>query len=181
MRPKILVINGHPDPSATRFCAALAGAYATGAQRAGAATMVVDLGSVLADARPMDVELRDAIAAADALAVAYPLWTGDAPPLLKGFLADAAKPVVRTIVTMELPSLFYRDSRAAACDLIGSIGLINPAERSGWLARVAKSGELDGQRLGKQVRRRERWASVRGVFGRPPYMTVPRLEPRFAT
>jgi len=180
MRPKILVINGHPDPSATRFCAALANAYATGALRAGAATMVVDLGSVLADGRPMDVELRAAIAAADALAVVYPLWTGDAPPLLKRFLADAAKPVVRTIVTMELPSLFYRDSRAA-CDLIGSIGLINPAERAGWLARVAESGEKDGQRLGRQVRRRERWASVRGVFGRPPYMTVPRLEPRFAT
>jgi putative NADPH-quinone reductase len=190
MRPKILVINGHPDPSATRFCAALAQAYAAGAQRAGAATMIVDLSCNPADGGPLDIGLRDAIAAADAIAIVHPLWTSEAPPLLKQFLelafgGDAARRVARTIVTMDLPSLFYRagtgEVPSAARDLIGSVGLINAAERAGWLARVAKSGENDGARLERQARRRERWAAALRPFGRrTARATAPRLEPAFA-
>src|ERR1700739_4122033 len=86
MRSKILVVNGHPDPSPARFCAALSRAYVQGAQRAGAATMLIDMTCVPAGGGPLDVGLRDAIASADRVAIVFPLWASEAPPALLRFL-----------------------------------------------------------------------------------------------
>ena len=43
----ILVINGHPDPSPERLAAALAKAYAEGAETAGHQVRRIDIGAVV--------------------------------------------------------------------------------------------------------------------------------------
>jgi putative NADPH-quinone reductase len=98
MPRRILVINGHPDPSPTRFAAALAGAYVRGASGAGHQIRRIDVGALdfpllrsqaeFTDSTPPEVirEAQEAIAWADHLVLIFPLWLGGAPAVLKGFL-----------------------------------------------------------------------------------------------
>jgi putative NADPH-quinone reductase len=101
MTRKILVINGHPDPSPKRFVAALTAAYAEAAVAAGHQVRRIDVGTLdfaLLRSRA-DFEDHDpppAIAAAqqdlvwaDHLVIFHPLWMGSAPALLKGFFEQA--------------------------------------------------------------------------------------------
>lgn len=136
---RITVIDGHPDPDPGRFIHALAVSYANGAAAAGhevrrvaLAHMSFPLLGSRQDWESDDVpgEIRDAqeaIAWAEHLVILYPLWLGDVPALLKGFLeqvmrpgfafdAPAGKrPVKRlkgrsalVVVTMGMPAMFYR-------------------------------------------------------------------------
>jgi putative NADPH-quinone reductase len=95
---RILLINGHPDPRPERFCAALAEAYAAGAADAGHDLRRVDVGALsfplirTAEEFEGQVEPPDIIIAqeqirwADHLVFIYPLWLGEQPAILKGFL-----------------------------------------------------------------------------------------------
>jgi putative NADPH-quinone reductase len=104
MGRRILLIQGHPDPTQAHLCHALADAYAEGAREAGHAVRTVDVGRldvpVLRSAEDWEhgtlpAGLADAQAAiewAEHLVVLFPLWLGDMPALLKAFLEQVLRP-----------------------------------------------------------------------------------------
>lgn len=137
---KILLIEGHPDPAGSHLCHALAGAYAEGAEKGGHGVRRVHVaaldfpllrtqtdwlhGSVPSTLR----QAQEDIAWAQHLVLFFPLWLGDMPALLKGFLEQVARPgfafhadggnpmekkalagrSARVVVTMGMPALVYR-------------------------------------------------------------------------
>jgi putative NADPH-quinone reductase len=100
----IVIIDGHPDPSHSRLCHALADAYAEGATAAGHEVARVTVGRIdfpilrskdefEADSVPAPlVPSQEAIARADHLVIVYPLWLGAMPALLKAFLEQVFRP-----------------------------------------------------------------------------------------
>jgi putative NADPH-quinone reductase len=94
----VLIINGHPDPSPERFCAALAKAYAAGARAAGHPVREIAVGNlefpmIRSRATFEDSAVPPAILAAqedirwaDHVVIVHPLWLGSAPAVLKGFI-----------------------------------------------------------------------------------------------
>lgn len=104
MGTRILLIEGHPDPTAGRFNHALAEAYATAAVAAGhelrrvqVATLDFPLlrsqhewehGAVPPALLPVQAD----ILWAQHLVFVFPLWLGGMPALLKGFLEQVARP-----------------------------------------------------------------------------------------
>ena len=92
---RIFLLDGHPDPSPERFCAALADAYAGGARRSGHELRRFDLGSMefpLLRSRE-DFEhgpvaedaarVQDAIKWAEHIVIIHPTWMGSQPALLR--------------------------------------------------------------------------------------------------
>ena len=140
MGKNILLIQGHPDSSRDHLCHALADAYATGAADGGHTvrySMVAQLDFPLlrsqreweqAEAPAGLRQTQEDIRWAQHLVLVYPLWLGDMPALLKGFLEQVARPgfafardkltplakkplagrSARVIVTMGMPTLVYR-------------------------------------------------------------------------
>jgi putative NADPH-quinone reductase len=100
----ILLIQGHPDAVTPHLCHALASSYAAGAQAAGAEvrwTKVAELDFPLLRSQQAWEEgelpegLRQAqedIRWAEHIVLFFPLWLGDMPALLKGFLEQVARP-----------------------------------------------------------------------------------------
>jgi len=92
---RIFLLDGHPDPSPERFCAALADAYADGARRSGHEVRRLDLGAmaipvlrsrddfVKGPLAPDAAHVQDAISWADHIVVIHPLWLGSQPALLR--------------------------------------------------------------------------------------------------
>lgn len=140
MGKRVLLIQGHPDASRAHFCHALADAYAAGAGAAGHEVRRVDVArldfpllrsqSEWEDGQ-LPAGLREAQAAigwAEHLVLFFPLWLGDMPAVLKGFLEQVARPdfafggrgdnpfahkrlagrSARVVVTMGMPALVYR-------------------------------------------------------------------------
>lgn len=136
---KITLIQGHPDPAGGHLDHAFADAYATGATQAGHALRRVEIASLqfplLRSKRdfehgatpPALVPAQAAIAWADHLVFIYPIWLGDMPALLKGFLEQTLRPgfafdyldggevqmnltgrSARLVVTMGMPAIAYR-------------------------------------------------------------------------
>jgi len=138
MEPRrILIINGHPDPSSDRLCAALAEAYAKGAKACGHAVRRACLGQlevpVLASQAEFDTPPPAHIAALQAdiawsqhLVLVFPLWLGGAPAKLKALLEQLMRAdfgfetskggmaarlrgrSARLIVTMGMPGAVYQ-------------------------------------------------------------------------
>lgn len=140
MSGHILIVQGHPDGGRWHLCHALAHAYADGARGAGHAVEKVE--PALLDFpllrsgeewqhEPVPealVPAQQALARASHLVLVYPLWLGDMPALLKGFLEQVARPgfaiaadgrnplragllggrSARIIVTMGMPAPVYR-------------------------------------------------------------------------
>jgi putative NADPH-quinone reductase len=136
---RIALIDAHPDAEPARFIHALADAYAEGAaegqhevRRIKLATLDFPLIRSRDDWQSGQVppairEAQETIAWADHLAFFYPMWLGDMPALLKGFLEQLFRPnfafryrenglpekllagkSARVVVTMGMPGLFYR-------------------------------------------------------------------------
>lgn len=137
---RILMIQGHPDPAGGRLCHALADAYAEGAASAGHAVRRIEVaaldfpllrtqadwqhGTVPASLSPAQ---RDLVWAQHVV-LFFPLWMGDMPALLKGFIEQVARPGLngeppadgamppkglkgrsaRVVVTMGMPAIVYR-------------------------------------------------------------------------
>jgi len=137
---RILLIDAHPDPTGKHLCSALADAYAQGAQEAGHAVRRVRVaqldfpllrnqqdwehGQLPASLKPA----QDDVAWAHHLVLFFPLWLGDMPAVLKGFLEQIARPGLafkpkgdnpfggkgltgrsaRIVCTMGMPALLYR-------------------------------------------------------------------------
>jgi putative NADPH-quinone reductase len=134
---RILVIDAHPDPDPARFVHALAAAYLRGAS--GRETRLITLAELdfplLRSAHdwmegtvpPAILKAQKDIAWAEHIVFLYPLWLGDVPALLKGFLEQVMRPgfalsyrgrrfpkkllkgrSARIVVTMGMPAFFYR-------------------------------------------------------------------------
>jgi len=135
---RILIIDGHPDGDPARLIHALADAYEAGAADAGhevrrIAIAALDFPLLRSKRDWEEGEPVPAIRAAQAdvawaehIVFLYPLWLGDVPALLKGFLEQVARPgfaigsrsgvnggllkgrSARVVVTMGMPGFFYR-------------------------------------------------------------------------
>jgi putative NADPH-quinone reductase len=137
---RILLIQGHPDAKAPHLCHALEEAYAGGAAEAGHELRRVEVATLDFPLLRSDDEwqkgplpaglqqAQDNIAWAQHLVVFFPLWLGDMPALLKGFLEQVARPgfafhddgnggfgkkglsgrSARVVVTMGMPAMVYR-------------------------------------------------------------------------
>ncbi len=141
MGKRVLIIQGHPDPAGLHWGHALADSYAQGARDSGHEvrwTQVAALDFPLLrsqkdwESGEVPSNLRQAqadILWAEHLVVFFPLWLGDMPALLKGFLEQVARPgfafhykegsaafsakglkgrSARVVVTMGMPALVYR-------------------------------------------------------------------------
>jgi putative NADPH-quinone reductase len=140
MPRQIAIIQGHPDPQGGHYGHALAEAYAAGAREAGHGVEIIPVAELdfpllrtqagwMEGAPPADIErAQQAVARADHLVIIYPLWHGDMPALLKGFLEQALRPgfaighpdrpgvyakllkgrSARIVVTMGMPAFVYR-------------------------------------------------------------------------
>ena len=101
---KILIINGNPDPSSERLSAALAEAYASGAEAAGHEVRRVTIGQIdfpilrsaaeFTDGPPPTViaAVQRDIKWADHMVLVFPLWLGGLPALTKGFFEQVFRP-----------------------------------------------------------------------------------------
>jgi putative NADPH-quinone reductase len=101
---RILIIQGHPDPSEPHFNHALADAYARGAEDHGHDVRRVEVAKLdfpllrspeqwMKGQIPQGlVEAQHAIGWAQHLVIFFPLWLGGMPALLKGFMEQVARP-----------------------------------------------------------------------------------------
>ena len=137
---RIVLIQGHPDAQAPHLCHALAQAYADGATAAGHEVRQIDVATIdfalLRSQHEWELGLLPAVlkpAQADIgwaqhIVLFFPLWLGDMPALLKGFLEQVARPgfafpgermhplaakglsgrSARVVVTMGMPAMLYR-------------------------------------------------------------------------
>jgi putative NADPH-quinone reductase len=137
---RIVLIQGHPDPDHDHLCRALESAYAAGAAEAGHAVRRIDVASLDFPLLRSQEEwehghlpatlqaAQDDIAWARHIVFFFPLWLGDMPAMIKGFLEQVARPgfafpaggtnpllakglkgrSARVIVTMGMPTFVYR-------------------------------------------------------------------------
>jgi putative NADPH-quinone reductase len=140
MAKRIVLIQGHPDASVKHFGHALADAYTLGAAEAGHELRTVEVARLEFPLLRSQAEwqggplpralkpAQEAIAWAEHLALFFPIWLGDMPALLKGFLEQVARPgfafrsdganpfsqkglsgrSARIVVTIGMPALLYR-------------------------------------------------------------------------
>lgn len=100
----ITLIQGHPDTAPDRFCRALADTYARSARAAGHTVEIIDVARLdfpllrskadyeMAGAPASLHPAQEAIQRANHIVVVFPLWLGDLPALLKGFLEQILRP-----------------------------------------------------------------------------------------
>lgn len=101
---KIVVVEGHPDPSPDHLNRALADRYADAAIAAGHEVRRIRVGQLdfpllrssddfaLGQTPPQIHDAQRDIAWADHLAFFFPLWIGDMPSLMKAFLEQTFRP-----------------------------------------------------------------------------------------
>ena len=160
MSKRIVLIQGHPDASVPHFCHALADAYAQGAMEADHAVRRVETARLDFPLLRSQVEWRDgalpaslaeaqqSIAWAEHVLLLFPLWLGDMPALLKGFLEQVMRPgfafdeqagnpfskalkgrSARVVVTMGMPAALYRfyfrahSLKALERNILGFVGI----------------------------------------------------------
>ena len=140
MGKHILMIQGHPDGSQHHLCHALEDAYVHGATAAGHEIRRINVATLdfpLLRSQheweqgllpPGLAQTQAAIKWAEHMVLFFPLWLGDMPALLKGFLEQVARPgfafsregksplankgligrSARVVVTMGMPATIYR-------------------------------------------------------------------------
>ncbi|MFO1286609.1 MAG: NAD(P)H-dependent oxidoreductase [Rubrivivax sp.] len=138
---RVLLLQAHPDAGRPHLLTTLAAAYGEGAQGAGHSVRRIDVAALdfplLKSAEDWNqgetpsslLPAQEAIAWAEHVVLFFPLWLGDMPALLKGFLEQVARPgfafrkdgganpfahkaltgrSARVVVTMGMPALVYR-------------------------------------------------------------------------
>jgi putative NADPH-quinone reductase len=135
---KIMIVVGHPQRNT--LCEALGKAYKAGAESAGHEVRLFSLAEMTFDPilhegyrrmQPLEPDLRtayEALTACDHLVIIFPLWCGDMPALLKGFIERILQPDLiarentenamnwsifsnksaRIVMTMGMPVSIYR-------------------------------------------------------------------------
>jgi len=183
---RILLLQGHPDGRTPHLCHALASAYAEGAQASGHEVRSVDVAALDFPLLRSQQEwehgalpegLRDAqqaIAWAEHIVIFFPLWLGDMPALLKGFLEQVARPgfafgagprtaftskgltgrSARVVVTMGMPALAYRwffrahSVKSLERNILGFVG-IAPVDET----LIGGAGQVDPQAARKWLKK----------------------------
>ncbi|MES2401763.1 MAG: NAD(P)H-dependent oxidoreductase [Pseudomonadota bacterium] len=158
---RILLIDAHPDPEAEHLTQVLVEAYAAGAIQSGHELRRVRLATLdfpllrsqhAWQHHPLPAVLQpaqDGIEWAQHIVLFFPLWLGDMPALLKGFLEQVARPgfafspeggnpmgrkrltgrSARVVVTMGMPALVYRwyfkahSVRSLERNILGFVGM----------------------------------------------------------
>lgn len=137
---RILIVQGHPDAGAAHLGHALAAAYAEGARQAGCELRSIEVARLdfplLRSQQEWEQgtlpaglqQAQQDVAWAQHIVFFFPLWLGDMPALLKGFLEQVARPgfafgsgartaftskglrgrSARVVVTMGMPAFVYR-------------------------------------------------------------------------
>jgi len=179
---RILLIQGHPDAGEHRLCRALEDAYAGGAAIRGHDVRRIDVATLdfplLRSQHDWEngvlpPSLNDAQAAikwAEHMVFFFPLWLGDMPALLKGFLEQVARPgfafsregknplankgltgrSARVVVTMGMPALVYRwyfrahSIKSLERNILGFVG-ISPVDET----LIGMAGNLNADAAGK--------------------------------
>jgi putative NADPH-quinone reductase len=103
MGKRVLLIQGHPDVGSAHLCRALEDAYAAGAREEGHEMRRIDVGTLdfpllksqdewEHGALPPALQQAQAdILWSEHLVFFFPLWLGDMPAILKGFLEQVAR------------------------------------------------------------------------------------------
>lgn len=159
---RIVLIQGHPDPLIHHLGHALADAYAEGAQAGGHEVRRIEVAYLdfpllrtqqdwMSGNLPTTLQAaQNDIGWAQHLVLFFPLWLGDMPALLKGFLEQVARPgfafkageggnpferkglagrSARVVVTMGMPALVYRwyfrahSVRSLERNILGFVGI----------------------------------------------------------
>ncbi len=185
----ILIVQGHPDASAPHLCHALADAYAEGAEAGGHALRRISVAEEPVtflrsrkeyDEGPLPEYARaaqEAVAWADHIVLVFPLWAGGMPALLRAWFEQCFRESfvmevkdgrmvrhlkgksARLIVTMGMPSLFYRwyfgqpgtkllrrsvlgfaGVRPVHQTLIGLVDRMTPQKAEGWFETLRALG-----------------------------------------
>ena len=147
---KIVIIQGHPDPSEERLCRALAKAYGKGAQAAGHSVITVDPArmdfpllssqkdwdSGIDGTPPTLLEAQAEILSADHFVLIYPLWLGTMPARLKGFLEQVLRPGVALSNDGQFPGGLMKGKSAR---VVVTMGMPAPVYRWFFFAHSLKS------------------------------------------
>lgn len=184
MSKRILLIQGHPDPRPERLLYQLLSAYQTAAIAAGHAVRTINIAH-------LDFPLlrtqedwehgqvpetlqgaQEDIKWAEHLVFFFPLWLGDMPALLKGFLEQVARPnfaftaeggnpfahkglkgrSARVVVSMGMPALVYRwyfrahSLKSLERNILGFVG-IGPINET----LIGMTGNLDAKGVRKWI------------------------------
>ncbi len=182
---KILLIQGHPDTTTSHLCHSLAQAYAEGAREAGHEVRTTDVASLDFPLLRSQHEwehgqlpaglsaAQEDIHWADHIVLFFPLWLGDMPALLKGFLEQVARPgfafdpsagnpfkarkltgrSARVVVTMGMPAAVYRlyfrahSVKSLERNILGFVGIALVHE-----TLVGLAGDLESKQAQKWLR-----------------------------
>ncbi len=146
MPPNILIIQGHPDESASHFCHALADSYREGAESAGHSVSEVRIGTLdfpllrnetewsRGEAPEALLPAQELIRAADHLVFVYPVWLGTMPALMKGFLEQTFRPGFAFDEAARQGSGGVRPLKGKSARVIVSMGMPGPVYR--WFYRA---------------------------------------------
>jgi putative NADPH-quinone reductase len=181
---RILLIQGHPDATLPHLGHALEDAYASGAIAAGHEVRRVKVATLdfpllrsqeaweHGELPPSLAEAQADVAWAQHLVLFFPLWLGDMPAMLKGFLEQIARPgfafkgdggnpfgrkglagrSARVVVTMGMPALVYRwyfrahSVKSLERNVLGFVGIAPVRETLiGLVDRLDEAGVADWQ------------------------------------
>jgi putative NADPH-quinone reductase len=189
---RVLLIQGHPDTGAGHLCRALEDAYADGARDGGHELRRIDVGLLdfpLLKSQdewehgalpPSLQQAQDDILWAEHIVFFFPLWLGDMPALLKGFLEQVERPgfafsregknpfgkqglkgrSARLVVTMGMPAFVYRvwfrahSIKSLRRNMLGFVGIAPVGD-----TLVGMAGTMD-------ARRAARWMDRMHALGR---------------
>lgn len=176
-----MLVQGHPDPSREHLCHMLEDAYAKAALLAGHELRRVSVAGLdfplLRTQRDWEhgklpetlQQAQDDIGWCEHLVLIFPLWLGDMPALLKGFLEQVARPgfafhgqadnplkekalkgrSARIVVTMGMPALVYRwyfrahSIKSLERNILGFVGISPVRETLFGLAGDAGHDKVD--------------------------------------
>ncbi|WP_426173770.1 NAD(P)H-dependent oxidoreductase [Massilia sp. TWR1-2-2] len=140
MFKRVLLIQGHPDSGGGHLCGALEEAYARGAVEGGHELRRIDIAALdfpllrsqdeweHGPLPPTLLQSQQDILWSQHIVIFFPLWLGDMPAMLKGFLEQVERPgfafsgdarnpfarkglkgrSARLVVTMGMPAVVYR-------------------------------------------------------------------------
>lgn len=184
---RILLIQGHPDAVTRHLGHALEDAYAQGAQSAGHEVRRVSVAQIDfpllrtqqdwegGTLPPSLIQSQIDIAWSQHIVLFFPLWLGDMPALLKGFLEQVARPgfafkqdgknpfthkgltgrSARVVVTMGMPALLYRwyfrahSVKSLERNVLGFVG-ISPVSET-LIGMVDNLGDTGVQKWGTKL------------------------------
>lgn len=147
----ISIINGHPDPSPGRFCAALCAAYCEGAREAGHTVAEVAVGALdlpyltgqdeFETPPPPAIEAaQETVRGAQHIVLIYPLWLGTMPAKLKAFLEHLGRAHF-LIGPTDGPGWPAKKMRGKSVHLVVTMGMPGLAYRAFFGAHSLKAME----------------------------------------